>query len=141
PNKWEPVLPDTNPYAGSPTVPAWMALEPYPQFNNGNFGNGVVVNAYPGGDSEYSSLQAKLEKRLSHHFTTLASFTWGKLMTNNAAPPLGFIGYHGNGAPQDWRNLNREWYLSSQDVKFQFTWQASYDLPVGRGRAVDMNGL
>jgi hypothetical protein len=143
PNVWEPVLPDTNPYAGSPTVPKWMALEPYPQFNNGNFGegNGVVVNGYPGGDSEYSSLQTKIEKRMSHHFTTLATFTWGKLMTNDGAPPLGFIGYHGTGAPQDWRNLQYEWSLSSQDVKFQFTWQASYDLPMGRGRALDAGGV
>jgi hypothetical protein len=141
PNTWEAILPPTNAFYGSPTVPRWLALSPYPQFNNGGFGAGVGVNGYPAGDSEYSSLQAKVEKRLSRGFTTLANFTWGKLMTDNGAPPLGFIGYHGVGAPQDWRNLNLEHALSSQDVKLQFNWQASYDLPVGRGRAVSLNGV
>ena len=52
---------------------------------------------------------------------------------------MGFIEDHG-AAPQDWRNLGLEWSLSSQDVKFQFNWQTSYDLPIGRGRALDLNG-
>ena len=142
PNQWEPILPATNPFYGSSTVPQWMALEPFPQFNNGSFGegNGVLVNGYPGGDSDYSSLQAKIEKRMTHHFTTLASFTWGKLMTDDYGPPLGFVGYHGSGAPQDWKNLNLEHSLSAQDVKIQFNWQISYDLPMGKGRALNLNG-
>ncbi len=141
PNTWESILPPTSAFYGSPTVPAWVGLSPYPQFNSGGFGAGVAVNGYPAGDSEYSSLQAKVEKRMSQHFTTLANFTWGKLMTDDGAPPLGFIGYHGVGAPQDWRNLNLEHSVSSQDVKIQFNWQASYDLPIGRGRAVDLDGV
>jgi len=28
--------------------------------------------------------------------------------------------------------------VSPQDVKYQFTWQASYDLPIGKGRALDL---
>jgi len=139
PNTWEPILPATNPFYGSDTVPQWVALEPYPQFNNGGFGAGVAVNGYAGGDSEYSSLQTKIEKRMSHHFTTLAAFTWGKLMTDDSQPPLGFVGYH-SGAPQDWRNLELEHSISAQDVKLQFNWQASYDLPIGKGRALDLNG-
>jgi hypothetical protein len=141
PNQWASVQPPTNANYGFDTVPQWVALQPYPQFGTGNYGagNGVLVNAYPAGDSKYNSLQAKVEKRLTSHFTTLAAFTWGKLMTDNANPPLGFIGYHG-AAPQDWRNLGLEWSLSSQDVKFQFNWLTSYDLPVGKGRAVDLNG-
>ncbi|HWA95335.1 MAG TPA: carboxypeptidase regulatory-like domain-containing protein [Terracidiphilus sp.] len=143
PNTWESILPTTNAYYGSDTVPLWVSLQPYPQFGNGGFGagNGVNVNAYPGGDSEYSSLQSKLEKRLSHGFTTLGTFTWGKIITDDAAPPLGFIGYHGVGGPQDWHNLQLEHSLSSQDVKFQFNWQASYDLPMGEGRALNLNGF
>ena len=141
PNQWASVQPPSNANYGVDTVPQWVALQPYPQFGTGNYGagNGVLVNAYPAGDSQYNSLQAKVEKRLTSHFTTLAAFTWGKLMTDNASPPLGFIGYHG-AAPQDWRNLGLEWSLSSQDVKLQFNWLTSYDLPVGKGRAVDLSG-
>ena len=142
PNQWGAIQPPTNGNYGKSTVPLWMSLQAYPQFGNGSYGsgNGVLVNGYPGGDSEYSSLQTKVQKRLTKHFTTLASFTWAKLMTDDGNPPLGFVGAHG-GAPQDWRNRNLEHSVSPQDVKYQFTWDVSYDLPVGKGRALNLNGV
>jgi hypothetical protein len=145
PNQWEPVLPPTNVNYGASTVPQWVALQEFPQFGNGSYdpGNGynagIQVHGYPGGDSEYSSLQLKAQKRLTRHFTTLASFTWGKLITDNDLPTLGFIGSHA-GRAQDWKNLEYEHAVSAQDVKYQFTWQVSYDLPVGTGRALDLRG-
>jgi hypothetical protein len=131
------------PNAGNPA--GFIAAEPFSQFNTGAISitgqtNGVEVNGYAGGDSEYSSLQTKVQKRLTNHFTTLASFTWAKLMTDDGNPPLGFVGFH-NGSVQDWRNLSYEHSVSPQDVKYQFTWQASYDLPVGKGRAMNLNGV
>jgi hypothetical protein len=142
PNQWAAILPPTNTFAGAATIPLWASLQQYPQFGNGGYGsgNGVNVHGYPGGDSEYSSLQTKVQKRMTKHFTTLASFTWAKLMTDDGNPPLGFVGAHA-GAPQDWRNMNLEHSVSPQDVKYQFTWQASYDLPMGHGRALNMNGI
>ncbi len=142
PNQWAAIQPSTNSNYGSPTVPLWVSVQQFPQFGNGNYGsgNGVVVHGYPGGDSEYSSLQTKLQKRLTHHFTALASFTWAKLMTDDGNPPLGFVGSHA-GSPQDWKNISLEHAVSPQDVKYQFTGQASYDLPVGRGRALNLNGV
>jgi hypothetical protein len=135
PNQWA-AIPNNN--FGQATVPLWVSLQEFPQFGTaaGCCGSGVVIHGYPGGDSEYSSLQTKLEKRLSHGFTTLASFTWAKLITDDGNPPLGFVGFHA-GAPQDWKNMNFEHSVSPQEVKFQFTWQASYDLPVGKGRALN----
>ncbi len=127
-------------FFGQQFVPLWYTLEKYPQFGSGNYGSGVVVNGYPGGDSEYSSLQTKVQKRLTGHFTTLATFTWGKLMTDDGHPPLGFVGSHG-GSAQDWRNLRFEHSISPQDVKYSFTGQASYDLPVGKGQQVDLHGV
>lgn len=123
----------------------FLAAQPFPQFSDGTISltaqtNGVIVHGYPAGDSDYSSLQTKVQKRLTNHFTTLASFTWAKLITDDGNPPLGFVGFH-NGSAQDWRNLSLEHSVSPQDVKYQFTWQASYDLPVGKGRALDLNGV
>lgn len=140
-NQWEAIQPSTNSNYGSSTVPLWVSLQQYPQFGSGNYGsgNGVVVHGYPGGDSEYSSLQTKLQKRLTRGFTALATFTWAKLMTDDGNPPLGFVGSH-NGSPQDWKNLSIEHAISPQDVKYQFTGQVSYDLPVGRGRAYNLGG-
>ncbi len=140
PNTWEAILPPTNLWFQSPTVPRYVALEKYPQFGGGGPNNGVVVHGYPAGDSEYSSLQTKVQKRLTGHFTTLATFTWGKIMTDDGNPPLGFVGTH-NGAAQDWRNLRYEHSVSPQDVKYSFTGQASYDLPVGKGQAVNLHGV
>ena len=142
PNQWEAIQPNTNVNYGQATVPLWVALQQFPQFGDGSAccGEGVTVHGYPGGDSDYSSLQTKLEKRLSNHFTTLASFTWAKILTDDGNPPLGFVGSH-NGAPQDWKNMNLEHSVSPQEVKFQFTWQASYDLPVGKGRLINLNGV
>ena len=139
-NPYGSIFPATNALYGSATVPLWLTLEPFPQFSNGNYGNGVVINGLPGADSEYSSLQTKVEKRMSHHVSTLASFTWGKLISDDSQPPFGFVGYH-SGAPQDWRNLSLEHSVSSQDVRFQFNWQISWDLPIGKGRALNLDGL
>ncbi len=139
-NTWAPIQPSTNGWYGYTQVPLWVSLEKYPQFNTGGFGSGVVTNGYPAGDSEYSSLQTKVQKRLTGHFTTLATFTWSKLMTDDGNPPLGFVGTH-NGSVQDWRNLSYDHAISPQDVKYSFTGQVSYDLPVGKGMAVNLSGV
>ena len=39
------------------------------------------------------------------------------------------------------RDLQYEHSISPQDVKYSFTGQVSYDLPVGNGRAVDLHGV
>jgi len=142
PNQWAAIQPATNANYGSSTVPLWVSLQKYPQYGSGNYGagNGVNVYGYPGGDSDYSSMQIKLQKRLAHHFTMLAGFTWAKLITDDGNPPLGFVGSHA-GAPQDAMNLNFEHSVSPQDVKRQFTGEASYDLPIGTGRAVNLHGV
>ena len=100
-----------------------------------------VVNGYPGGDSEYSSLQTKVQKRLTGHFTTLSTFTWGKIMTDDGNPPLRFVGSHYGGASGLEEICGYEHSISPQDVKYQFTGQVSYDLPVGKGQRVNLNGV
>ena len=129
-------------FQSAATVPLWFALQKYPQFGDGGYGdgNGVILHGYSGGDSEYSSLQTKVQKRLTSHFTTLATFTWAKLMTDDSNPPLSFVGSH-NGGIQDWRNLSYEHSISPQDIKYQFSGQLSYDLPIGKGQRVNLNGV
>ncbi|MGA9782309.1 MAG: TonB-dependent receptor [Terracidiphilus sp.] len=142
PNTWAPIQPSTNNNYGASMVPLWVALQAYPQFGNGGYGsgNGIIVNGDPAGDSEYNSLQTKLQKHLTKHFETLASFTWAKLITDDGNPPLGFVGSH-NGGAQDTQDLYLEHSVSPQDVKYQFTGEVSYDLPVGAGRAVNLHGF
>jgi hypothetical protein len=131
-----------SPFGGQATVPLWYVLQKYPQFGDGayGFGNGVIVHGYAAGDSSYNSLQAKVQKRLTHGLTTLTTFTWGKIMTDDGNPPLGFVGTH-NGGVQNWRNLRYDHSISPQDVKYQFTSQISYDLPVGKGQRWNLTGI
>jgi hypothetical protein len=142
PNSWGPILPATNNYYGASSVPLWVSLQQFPQFGNGQYGdgNGVVLGGYPAGDSEYNSMQAKVQKRLTSNFTALSTFTWGKLMTDDGVPPLEYVGSH-SGQYQDWKNLKFEHSISAQDVKFVFDGQVSYDLPVGKGQLVNLNGV
>ncbi len=133
------------PWLGATQVPKWVMLEKFPQFSYGpspnsvGAGSGVLEWGVPWGDSIYHSLQAKLEKRLTQHFTTLLSFTWGKLITDDNAGSLAFNGNNFAQA-QDITNLNLERNVSTQDIPFYFSGLLSYDLPVGEGRAVNLRG-
>ncbi len=131
----------TAPWYGATQVPQWVMLQKFPQFSfgqNNQGGSGVLEWGAPWGGSIYHSLQAKVEKRLSQGFTTLASFTWGKLITNDNSGSLAFSG-NNYATPQDFMNLNLERAISTQDIPFYFSWELSYDLPIGAGRALDLH--
>jgi len=99
---------------GSATVPLWVSLQEYPQFGNGGYGggNGVIIHGYPGGDSEYSSLQPswKTPDAALHHPRLVHL---GQTHHRRRQSPLGFVGFH-NGSPQDWKNMNLEHSVSPQ---------------------------
>jgi len=139
PNPYVNAITDpTSPIYQSPTIPLWESISSYPQFTSGGPNAGVGISAGPLVDSIYHSVQLKLQKRMTKHFSTLVSFMGGK-MIDNGNNLLSFIGQH-SGGPQDWRNLYLERSLDPQDVSHWFTWQASYDLPIGSGRALNLRG-
>lgn len=139
-NQWAAIQPSTNANYGAATVPLWVSVQEFPQFGSGQYGSGsgVAILGDPVGDSSYNSLALKLQKRLTTHFTMLSSYSWAKLMTNDSQPPLSFVGSH-IGVPQDSKDLQYEHAVSPQDVKYQWTAEASYDLPIGRGRMIQLN--
>jgi hypothetical protein len=125
------------PFYNLPTIPRWQAIQSFPQFSTGSPFGGVAVNNLPLYDSVYHSLQLKIEKRLTHHFTTVGSYTFSKLISDGGAP-IGWIGQH-SGA-QDYLNLNLERSLSPQDISQWLNWMVSYDLPIGPGRWINTGG-
>ncbi|HTZ76033.1 MAG TPA: TonB-dependent receptor [Candidatus Aquilonibacter sp.] len=136
----------TAPLYGVTQVPEWVMLQKYPQFSNGfpslnnpGGGGGVLDWGATWGDSIYHSMQMKLEKHLSHGFTSLASLTWSKLITDDDSGSLAFSG-NNYATPQDWQDLKLERALSTQDIPFYFSWELSYDLPIGANRALDLHG-
>ncbi|MCI0420359.1 MAG: TonB-dependent receptor [Acidobacteria bacterium] len=125
------------PFYNRPTISRWQAIAAYPQFATGNPSQGVGLSGYPYGDSIYHSLQTKLENHLSAHFSTQASFTFGKVIAIGTGP-YGYIGFHA--LPQNWRNSRLDRAVDTQDVSRWFSWALFYDLPVGEGRAVSTTG-
>jgi hypothetical protein len=118
---------------GRATVPRWQTLVDYPQFATGSAPAGVTVRSFGIENSIYHSFQFKAEKRMSAHFSTLVSFTGGKLIgTGNGR--YGYIGQHGG--QQNWKNRYLERALDPQDVSRWLSWALNYDLPIGANRAI-----
>src|SRR5712691_4095568 len=92
------------------------------------------------GISNYNSLQAKLERRFSKGFTLLASYTYGKALTDSV-DHLSTSGA-GNGVdvgefkePQDGKHRRLEYGPSEFDVTQRFVMSGVWRLPFGRGHA------
>jgi hypothetical protein len=97
---------------------------PYPHFAN------VLPYVAGWGNSNFHSLQMRLEKRFSGGLSTMMSYTWSKTITD------GNDGYW-NGT---WRG-QRDWYcracdrsISTYDQPHRFVANFNYELPLGRGK-------
>lgn len=83
------------------------------------------------GWGKYNSLQVKLTKRVSKNLNFLANYTFGHNLDNGAAPfNLGL----NNNYPQNPYNLNNEIASSDTDIRHNFVFSGSYQLPLGRGQ-------
>ena len=73
--------------------------------------------------TNYNSLQAKYDHRMSHGFTGLVAYTYSKFMQFNQAPALG-------------GNTGYEYAVSPYDIPHNLAISGTYELPVGRGKTV-----
>jgi len=85
-----------------------------------------------GAESMYNSLQAKLERRYSNGISYLASYTWAHNLDDSVDPLGGGTSY------RMWQiiPISHEITNSNYDVRHRFTFNGSYELPFGRGRAL-----
>ncbi len=92
-------------------------------------GTASVVNTAM---SNYNALQAKLEKRMSHGYNLLATYTWSHAL-DDANTPLGSTGDAGQ---QNYNiiPIKYDYSQSPYDTRQRFTFNALYQLPFGRGR-------
>ena len=96
-------------------------LRPYPQWS------GLTELGGPDlGNSTYHALNAKLEKRYSGGFNLLLNYTWAKFIDG---------GFEGNQHPE---LLRLDKALSVSDVAHRVSGSAVYELPIGRGKLVDI---
>jgi hypothetical protein len=83
------------------------------------------------GNSNYHSLQARLQQSFHRGLTALASYTWSKSIDDASS----FFSSAGDASyPQDSLNTRAERALSNFDLRHRFSLSYSYDLPLGTGR-------
>jgi hypothetical protein len=95
------------------TISRATALEPFPEY-------GAITSLASIGNSEYNSLQMRLEKRFSQGYTVLATYTYSKLMEETA-----FLN------PTDTAPYRT---ISAMDAPNLFSVSGVWELPFGRGR-------
>jgi len=81
--------------------------------------------------SNYNSLQVRLEKRYSHGLQYEAAYTFAHALDTASSASLGSVN---NGDFQDQRFPNQNYGNSDFDVRQRFVFSYIYDLPFGRGR-------
>lgn len=126
-----------NPFAGTvqtgvlstPTIAYGQLLTPYPQYA------GVYSPNLAGFDSDYQSLQAKLQRRFGAGGNLLASYTWSKNIgtTDNTTSYVEGGGYP-FGQMQDFTNIRSNRSELSYDVPQRLVISYVADLPVGKGK-------
>jgi len=82
--------------------------------------------------SNYNSLQVRLEKRYSHGLQYEAAYTYSHALDNASSASLGSVN---NGDFEDQRFPNQNYGNADFDVRQRFVFSYVYDLPFGRGRA------
>ena len=82
--------------------------------------------------SNYDSLQVRLEKRYSHGLQYEVAYTFAHALDNASSASLGSVN---NGDFQDQRYPNQNYGNADFDVRHRFVFSYVYDLPFGRGRA------
>jgi hypothetical protein len=103
---------------------------PFPSF-------GASTNLLYVGISEYNSLQAKVQKRISHGLDFSANYTWAHSL-DDAGDPLG----NGIGGYRDVNiiPIREDMTNSGFDVRHRFTFNGFYRLPFGKGETYLNNG-
>lgn len=102
-----------------------FVLRPVPQFDDIN-----ILESRA--NSNYQSLQARYQQRLSYGLSLLASYTWSKSIddASNFFTSAGDPNF-----PQDSFNTRAERGRSNFDVRHRLSVSYAYELPFGRGRA------
>ncbi|MEO7651148.1 MAG: TonB-dependent receptor, partial [Bryobacteraceae bacterium] len=110
---------------GAPPGPgAVNPRRPYPQF-------GTISEENPRGNSNFHSLQVKLEKRYSMGLTFLSSYTWSKSIDDSST-----LTTLSQNNPFD---LRQERGLSEFDQRHNSVTTFVYELPFGHGKALGAN--
>jgi hypothetical protein len=115
-------------------IPPWILgpgrtgrqYRPYPQFS------GVSVLAPSLGVSSYHAGVLKVQKRFSHGFNLITTYTWSKFLDNcsGGGATLGDEG----AAYSNFYNRKADWGPSENDIRHRVTVGSVFQIPVGKRR-------
>ncbi len=123
-------LPDPGP------VETWRPLDERRPLYSKNPSIGAISGTDSIGVSNYNALQVRLRQRMSGGLEYLASYTYGKALSDS-------IGYYGigwnQGSVQGWYYMDsshplKDYGPSPYDARHIFNLATTYELPVGKGR-------
>ncbi len=110
------------------TVGSVKSRMPYPGFSNIQF-------VQDGGTGNYNSLSLKITRRFSQGLNVIGSYTWAKSIdTTSGIRNQGFDTLY----PQNSYCLSCERGLSAFDTRHRMVTSVIYDLPVGKGKLLDI---
>ena len=118
----------------SGAVPATLAqtLRPFPQFTNVQYLGADI------GQSNYNGVNLGIQKRYSHGLQYQANYTWSKFIDNQVSRNE-LAGYPGTDSFTDYYNPRNRFGYSGNDVRNRLIANVLYDLPVGRGKLLNIN--
>lgn len=122
PNPFKGLLPGTS--MNGSTISVAQLLAPFPEFpqGTGSTSTGVIEQNLTNGTSSFNSLDARLEKRFSHGLSVITNYIYSKLIESDTYLNA--------------TDTQREVRVSPFDHTHHFVTGFSYDLPVGRGKAL-----
>lgn len=97
-----------------------------------------ILQVDPRNMSNFHSLQAKFNRRLSQGFQVLGSYTWSKSLDYGGSVASGGGAV---GGPQTVTNLRAGYGPSGFDVRHRFVASWLYELPFGKGRRMLTRGV
>jgi len=93
---------------------------------------GKIQYLSDGGLSNFNSMQVKITQQTSRNTSFLASYTWSHSLDNGPAPFN--LGHINNDNPQNPYDLKPEYASSDTDLRHNFVFSGSYNLPFGKGQ-------
>jgi len=121
---------DPNSTLSSQQVQEFQLQLPYPQFT------GVSTDVQLIANSIYHAFQMSAEKRYSNGLQLLANFTWSKSIDDSSVADDNVTWI---GSVTSIQDPNKPWLersLSTFDIPWVVQFSYSYDLPIGRGKAL-----
>jgi hypothetical protein len=129
-NPFHGIITDPNSSLSSSQVTQTQLLLPYPQYT------GVNGDDPPWANSIYNGLQLKAEKRFSHGLQFLVTYVWSKSIDNASSTSGNVTWLGGTTHLQDPNNRRLERALSTWDIPSVLQFSYTYELPIGRGKAL-----